>query len=67
MLVLSRKEGESIIINENITIVVARIQGGKVRIGIEAPKDVPVRRQELHPEQAWNTRPETVPTDLVTL
>ena len=67
MLVLSRKEGESIIINENITIVVTRIQGGKVRIGIEAPKDVPVRRQELHVEQAWNTRPETVPTDLVTL
>ena len=67
MLVLSRKEGESIIINENITIVVTRIQGGKVRIGIEAPKDVPVRRQELHAEQAWNTRPETVPTDLVTL
>ena len=67
MLILSRKEGESIIINENITIVVTRIQGGRVRIGIEAPKDVPVRRQELHTESAWNTRPETVPADLVTL
>ena len=66
MLVLSRKESESIIINENITIVVTKIQGGRVRIGIEAPKDVPVRRQELHAEQAWNTTPETVPADPMT-
>ncbi|WP_146397558.1 carbon storage regulator [Planctomycetes bacterium CA13] len=47
MLVLSRKENDSIVINGNITIVVARIQGGKVRLGIEAPQDVPIHRQEV--------------------
>ena len=66
MLVLSRKENESIIINENIKIVVARIQRGKVRLGFEAPKDVPVRRQELHTELKRDTTPEAVPADPVT-
>ena len=66
MLVLSRKENESIIINENITIIVTKIQGGRVRLGIEAPKDLPVRRQEFHGELEWDTTPEVVPADLVT-
>ena len=48
MLVLSRREDESIVINGNIKIVVAAIQGGKVRLGIEAPQDVPVHRQEVY-------------------
>jgi carbon storage regulator len=47
MLVLSRKEGESIVINGNIKIVVTAIQRGRVRLGIEAPQDVPVHRQEV--------------------
>lgn len=47
MLVLSRKKNESIIINDNIKIVVVEVQGDKVRLGIEAPKDVPVHRQEV--------------------
>lgn len=47
MLVLSRKIDEKIIIDEKITISVIGINGGRVRIGIEAPKDVKVRRQEL--------------------
>lgn len=47
MLVLSRKEGESIIIANDITITVVGIRGDKVRLGIEAPKDVPVHRQEV--------------------
>ena len=47
MLVLSRKPNESIIINENITIVVVEIQNGKVRLGVEAPKEVPVHRKEV--------------------
>lgn len=47
MLVLSRKKDESIIINGNITIVVTAIQGGRVRLGIEAPRDVPVHRLEV--------------------
>ena len=48
MLVLSRKKNESIIINDNITLVVVDIKGDKVRIGIDAPKDVPVHRKEVY-------------------
>ena len=48
MLVLSRKESESIIINGNIKITIIRISGEKVRIGIEAPKDIAVHRQEVY-------------------
>lgn len=47
MLVLSRKKNESIVINDNITIVIVEIRGDKVRLGIEAPKDVPVHRKEI--------------------
>lgn len=48
MLVLSRKKNESIIINDDITIVVVEIRGDKVRLGIEAPKEVPVHRHEVY-------------------
>jgi carbon storage regulator len=47
MLVLSRKKNESIIVAGNITIVIVEIRGDKVRLGIEAPKDVAVHRQEV--------------------
>lgn len=47
MLVLSRKKDESIVINHDITIVVVEIRGDKVRLGIEAPKEVPVHRREV--------------------
>jgi carbon storage regulator len=47
MLVLSRKKNESIVINNDITITVVEIRGDKVRLGIVAPKDVPVHRQEV--------------------
>jgi carbon storage regulator len=47
MLVLSRKKNESIVINDDITIVVVEIRGDKVRLGIEAPKEVPVHRREV--------------------
>ena len=48
MLVLSRKKNESIVINDNITIVVVEIRGDKVRLGVEAPKEVPVHRREVY-------------------
>ena len=48
MLVLSRKKNESIIINNDITIVVVEIRGDKVRLGVEAPKEVPVHRREVY-------------------
>ena len=47
MLVLSRKKNESIIINDNITVTVIEIRGDKVRLGIEAPADVVVHREEI--------------------
>ncbi len=47
MLVLSRKESEELVISDRIRIRVLRISGGTIRLGIEAPKDVSVRRAEL--------------------
>lgn len=49
MLVLSRKLGEKIFIGDNICITVVDIDRGKIRLGIEAPRDVPIYRQELLP------------------
>ncbi|MCX6721556.1 MAG: carbon storage regulator CsrA [Candidatus Staskawiczbacteria bacterium] len=47
MLVLSRKKNESIVINDDITIVVVEIRVDKVRLGVEAPKEIPVHRREV--------------------
>lgn len=47
MLVLSRKKNESIVINGNILIHVIELRGDKVRLGIDAPKDISVHRQEV--------------------
>ena len=48
MLVLSRKKNESIVINNDITVVVVEIRGDKVRLGVESPKEVPVHRREVY-------------------
>lgn len=47
MLVLSRKEGEKLVIGDNITVVVSRVAGNRVTLGIEAPSDVRIIRGEL--------------------
>ena len=47
MLVLSRKKNESIVIDDKVTVTVVEIRGDKVRLGIVAPKEVPVHRQEV--------------------
>lgn len=47
MLVLSRKKNESIVIGENVVVTVIDIRGDKVRLGIEAPKEVAVHRKEV--------------------
>ena len=63
MLVLSRKKNEKIIINDDISITVVEIRGDKVRLGIEAPREVPVHRGEVYEairrQQAANTVKET--------
>ena len=48
MLVLSRKRGEAITIGNGVTVTVLAVQGDKVKIGIVAPAEVPVHRQEIH-------------------
>lgn len=48
MLALSRKKGEALMINNNIEITVLEIKGEQVKIGISAPKEVPVYRKEVH-------------------
>ena len=47
MLVLSRRVGEKIVIGEGIVVTVVEIQRDKVRLGVEAPRSVPVHRQEI--------------------
>ncbi|NLK21791.1 MAG: carbon storage regulator CsrA [Epulopiscium sp.] len=48
MLALTRKKGESIIIGDGIEITVLEVQGEQVRIGIEAPKYIPIHRKEVY-------------------
>jgi carbon storage regulator len=48
MLVLSRRVGEEIVIDGSIRVVIVAVQGNKVRIGVEAPPNVPVDRLEIH-------------------
>ncbi|HEY2787696.1 MAG TPA: carbon storage regulator CsrA [Fimbriiglobus sp.] len=59
MLVLSRKKNESIVINNDVVITVVEIRGDKVRLGIVAPKEVPVHREEVY-EQIHGVKPPVV-------
>jgi carbon storage regulator len=69
MLVLSRKKNESIVIDNNVTITVVEIRGDKVRLGIVAPKEVPVHRQEvfdlIHANKASQSEPAPAPPVIV--
>jgi carbon storage regulator len=65
MLVLTRKIGQEIVIGGDIRIKVVAIEGGRVRIGIVAPKDVVVDRQEIYDRRKqWDGVPYS-PTNLV--
>ena len=48
MLILTRRVGETLIINDNIKLTVLGVRGHQVRIGVDAPKDVSVHRQEIY-------------------
>lgn len=61
MLVLTRKKNESLMIGDNIEIVVVDIQGEQVRIGINAPKNVPIHRKEVFEEIIEANRAAMVP------
>lgn len=57
MLVLTRKKNESIVINDVIKVTVVEIRGDKVRLGIEAPREIDVHRQEVY-EQIHGKHPD---------
>lgn len=48
MLVLSRKQGQSIVIGDEIVVTVLEVRGDQVRLGIEAPRELPVNRREIY-------------------
>ena len=56
MLVLSRKEGEKLLIGDNITLVVSKISGNRVTLGIEAPTDVKIFRGEISDSSSHQPR-----------
>jgi len=64
MLVLSRHRDESIMIGDNVVVTIVDIRGDKVRLGIDAPQDIPVHRQEVYDaiqremRRATKTQPE---------
>ena len=62
MLVLSRKKDESVVINNNIRIVVVEVRGDKVRLGVEAPKEVPVHRSEVYEAINSDDPDKTIPS-----
>ena len=61
MLVLSRKEGERISIGDNITLIVSKVNGNRVTIGIEAPRDIKVVRGELQLQAVAEIEVEAMP------
>lgn len=67
MLVLSRKVGEKIVIDGNITVEVLRISGNRITLGLVAPADVKILREELNRSQLGPQKPDEVDGQLVLL
>ena len=62
MLVLSRRLGESVVIGDDVVVTVLEVRGDVVRIGVDAPRSVPVRRQELLEEVAATNKQASSPS-----
>ena len=60
MLLLSRKRGESIVINDNIVVTIIAVDRNRVQIGIQAPAAVPILRQEIIDRQAAKEEAESL-------
>ena len=61
MLILTRRVGEKLIIGEDVTVTVLGVKGNQIRIGIDAPRDVPVNREEVYQrivkeQKGWNDK-----------
>ena len=61
MLILTRRVGEKLIIGEDVTVTMLGVKGNQIRIGIDAPRDVPVNREEVYQrivkeQKAWNDK-----------
>jgi len=63
MLVLSRRLGESVVIGDNVVVTVLEIRGDVVRLGVDAPREVQVRRQELLAEVTESNRAAASPDE----
>lgn len=66
MLALSRKKGEALVINNDIEVTVLEVKGDQVKIGISAPKEVPIYRKEVY-LQIQNSNKEAMQADLEAL
>ena len=66
MLVLSRKQGERIIVDDCVEIMVLEVRGRKVRLGFRAPEHVAIHRQEIYERIASNITDEGLTTEVTT-
>ena len=66
MLALSRKKGEALVINNNIEVTVLEVKGDQVKIGVSAPKEVPIYRKEVY-LQIQDSNKEAMQADLEAL
>ncbi|MBU5429490.1 carbon storage regulator CsrA [Kineothrix sp. MSJ-39] len=66
MLALSRKKGEALVINNNVEVTILEVKGDQVKIGISAPKEVPIYRKEVY-LQIQDSNKEAMQADLEAL